>query len=331
MILGLGVKAVTDCIGRAVTCRSPSCVPRHDAVIVAVGLEAVTVRSDIPGADARGVLRRCGVPARRGDGHGRRTSDGSVSVIGRRERGLRRRPDRAAAGCDGRRTDGDCGRPTSATSISARSSRSKRCRPTWSRSRRATRRASSAATVGDRWRSSRTRPVACAASSCAAACRCTTRIVASRRRSTIRLRDVDRMRQRAVVGRTGRQPRFSRAADDRSGAQRPTARRLRSTRPARPRHADIFVAGDLAYGAKLLIHAVASGKQVARTRVPSADRTCHRLPTTSNCTSPIAEYAREAGYETTPRCATQDGASPGAAAVAGDWRGDWAHRGRGAA
>jgi NADPH-dependent glutamate synthase beta subunit-like oxidoreductase/ferredoxin len=60
--------------------------------------------------------------------------------------------------------------------------------------------------------------------------------------------------------------------------------------------ADVYVAGDLAYGPKLLIHAVASGKAVARTiyqrfagrTVEAADVELH---------FPIADYAREKDYE----------------------------------
>jgi len=60
--------------------------------------------------------------------------------------------------------------------------------------------------------------------------------------------------------------------------------------------ADIFVAGDLAYGPKLLIHAVASGKAVARAIYQRI--TGHRI--TTECTElhfPDAQYTREAGYE----------------------------------
>jgi formate dehydrogenase beta subunit len=59
---------------------------------------------------------------------------------------------------------------------------------------------------------------------------------------------------------------------------------------------DIFVAGDLAYGAKLLIHAVASGKAVARAIYQRM--TGH--PITTEATDlhlPLALYEREAGYE----------------------------------
>lgn len=67
---------------------------------------------------------------------------------------------------------------------------------------------------------------------------------------------------------------------------------------------DIFVAGDLAYGAKLLIHAVASGKQVARTVYQAL--TGHAIDYHDvELHTPVGGYAREAGYETTPRCATR--------------------------
>ena len=63
---------------------------------------------------------------------------------------------------------------------------------------------------------------------------------------------------------------------------------------------DIFVAGDLAYGPKLLIHAVVSGKQVARSIYASLmgqpiafrDVELHLA---------IPDYGRESGYETRPR------------------------------
>ena len=63
---------------------------------------------------------------------------------------------------------------------------------------------------------------------------------------------------------------------------------------------DVFVAGDLAYGPKLLIHAVASGKRVAREiyqaitgrPIGSRDVELHMA---------IPSYAREAGYETRER------------------------------
>lgn len=63
---------------------------------------------------------------------------------------------------------------------------------------------------------------------------------------------------------------------------------------------DVFVAGDLAYGPKLLIHAVASGKEVAREiyarfggrRLARQDTELH---------FPIGRYRREAGYESLRR------------------------------
>ena len=65
-------------------------------------------------------------------------------------------------------------------------------------------------------------------------------------------------------------------------------------------NSDIFVAGDLAYGPKLLIHAVASGKKVARSiyetitgrAISHRDVELHLA---------VPEYARENGYERTPR------------------------------
>jgi NADPH-dependent glutamate synthase beta subunit-like oxidoreductase/ferredoxin len=73
---------------------------------------------------------------------------------------------------------------------------------------------------------------------------------------------------------------------------------------------DVFVAGDLAHGTKLLIDAVASGKSVARSiyrqvtgkMVLANDMELH---------VPIADYSREAGYEMRPRkdpsCMPADG------------------------
>ncbi len=59
---------------------------------------------------------------------------------------------------------------------------------------------------------------------------------------------------------------------------------------------DIFVAGDLAYGAKLLIHAVASGKSVARTIYKSI--TGQEITTeATELHFPLAQFDREAGYE----------------------------------
>ncbi|MFT5369547.1 MAG: formate dehydrogenase beta subunit [Candidatus Latescibacterota bacterium] len=65
---------------------------------------------------------------------------------------------------------------------------------------------------------------------------------------------------------------------------------------------DIFVAGDLAYGPKLLIHAIASGKQVARSiyqrltgkEIAHRDMELHIA---------IPEYSRESGYEHQERIA----------------------------
>ena len=59
---------------------------------------------------------------------------------------------------------------------------------------------------------------------------------------------------------------------------------------------DVFVAGDLAYGPKLLIHAVASGKAVAR----AVYERLTGLRITSEATDlhfPDAQYSREVGYE----------------------------------
>jgi len=65
---------------------------------------------------------------------------------------------------------------------------------------------------------------------------------------------------------------------------------------------DVFVAGDLAYGPKLLIHAVASGKQVARSiyekltgnKITAKDVELH---------FPVPTYSREKSYEKRPRIA----------------------------
>ncbi|MCH9021135.1 MAG: FAD-dependent oxidoreductase [Planctomycetes bacterium] len=67
---------------------------------------------------------------------------------------------------------------------------------------------------------------------------------------------------------------------------------------------NIFVTGDLAYGPKLLIHAVASGKATARSiyerftdlKITHKDVELH---------FPLAKYTREADYEKQPRLATQ--------------------------
>lgn len=63
---------------------------------------------------------------------------------------------------------------------------------------------------------------------------------------------------------------------------------------------DVFVAGDLAYGPKLLIHAVASGKAVARAiyRRLTGRRIDHRA---TELHFPIRGYLREEGYEKIPR------------------------------
>jgi NADPH-dependent glutamate synthase beta subunit-like oxidoreductase len=65
---------------------------------------------------------------------------------------------------------------------------------------------------------------------------------------------------------------------------------------------DVFVAGDIAYGPRLLIHAVASGKQCAREvfthltkRKVDAEQVMLHLP--------ILDYRREADYEKQPRIA----------------------------
>ena len=64
--------------------------------------------------------------------------------------------------------------------------------------------------------------------------------------------------------------------------------------------ADVFVAGDLAYGPKLLIHAVASGKKVARAVYESVTgrRLGHR---DVELHLAIPDYRRESGYETIRR------------------------------
>jgi ferredoxin len=63
---------------------------------------------------------------------------------------------------------------------------------------------------------------------------------------------------------------------------------------------DVFVAGDLAYGARLLIHAVASGKQVARTVYHALTGNAIEYQDVELHT-PITGYDREAGYEIRPR------------------------------
>jgi NADPH-dependent glutamate synthase beta subunit-like oxidoreductase/NAD-dependent dihydropyrimidine dehydrogenase PreA subunit len=65
---------------------------------------------------------------------------------------------------------------------------------------------------------------------------------------------------------------------------------------------DIFVAGDLAHGPKLIIHAVASGKRVARTVYEKL--TAHQITAEDmELHFPLSSYARELGYEKQPRLA----------------------------
>ena len=59
---------------------------------------------------------------------------------------------------------------------------------------------------------------------------------------------------------------------------------------------DVYVAGDLAYGPKLLIHGVASGKAVARAIYKRFMGTA-LTPETVELHFPVASYAREADYE----------------------------------
>ncbi len=59
---------------------------------------------------------------------------------------------------------------------------------------------------------------------------------------------------------------------------------------------DVFVAGDLAYGPKLLIHAVASGKAVARAIYQSVTGRALRAEAVE-LHFPLADYAREQDYE----------------------------------
>jgi NADPH-dependent glutamate synthase beta subunit-like oxidoreductase len=67
---------------------------------------------------------------------------------------------------------------------------------------------------------------------------------------------------------------------------------------------DIFVAGDLAYGPKLLIHAVASGKRVARTIY--AALTGHAIQAENvELHLALPDYKREPGYERRGRVALQ--------------------------
>lgn len=65
---------------------------------------------------------------------------------------------------------------------------------------------------------------------------------------------------------------------------------------------DVFVAGDIAYGPKLLIHAVASGKQAARSVYRYV--TGHALKSRQTMLHlPILNYRREPDYEKQPRVA----------------------------
>jgi ferredoxin len=66
----------------------------------------------------------------------------------------------------------------------------------------------------------------------------------------------------------------------------------------------IFVAGDLAYGAKLLIHAVASGKRVARSVYEALTGLPIRFEDTALHFN-LPGYGREAGYEARGRTATR--------------------------
>lgn len=59
---------------------------------------------------------------------------------------------------------------------------------------------------------------------------------------------------------------------------------------------DVYVAGDLAYGPKLLIHAVASGKAVARS-IYRRLTGCQLQPEEIHLHFPIPDYSREADYE----------------------------------
>jgi len=63
---------------------------------------------------------------------------------------------------------------------------------------------------------------------------------------------------------------------------------------------DVYVAGDIAYGPKLLIHAVASGKAVAREIYRQATGRELRARDTE-LHFPLAKYAREQDYEKLPR------------------------------
>jgi formate dehydrogenase (NADP+) beta subunit len=65
---------------------------------------------------------------------------------------------------------------------------------------------------------------------------------------------------------------------------------------------DVYLAGDIAYGPKLLIHAVACGKQVARS-VLAAVRGQKLVPHTEVTHVELSNYRREADYEKLPRAA----------------------------
>ncbi|MCL6566986.1 MAG: FAD-dependent oxidoreductase [Acidobacteriia bacterium] len=64
--------------------------------------------------------------------------------------------------------------------------------------------------------------------------------------------------------------------------------------------AGVFVAGDIAYGPKLMIHAIASGKQAARS-VYRYLRGCEIAPEDVQFHFPIERYRREKSYEKRPR------------------------------
>ncbi len=65
-------------------------------------------------------------------------------------------------------------------------------------------------------------------------------------------------------------------------------------------HPKVFVAGDVAYGPRLLIHAVASGKKAAR-EIYRKLREEDLTPAIGETHHEIADYARESGYEKIPR------------------------------
>jgi formate dehydrogenase (NADP+) beta subunit len=65
-------------------------------------------------------------------------------------------------------------------------------------------------------------------------------------------------------------------------------------------HAKVFVAGDAAYGPRLLIHAVASGKKAAR-EIVRLLRGEDLTPELGDSHAEIEEYAREQDYERIPR------------------------------